>query len=76
MDVIVTRSPDGRAWILTDLLGRPMGAITEEGGAFSIEALGEAVETMTAVKRGPHRSLDDALAEIERRTRGVCRRSV
>ena len=29
MDVIVTPTDDGKAWNLTDLLGRSMGRITE-----------------------------------------------
>ncbi|MCC2653450.1 MAG: hypothetical protein K0Q60_3616, partial [Microvirga sp.] len=29
MDVIVTPTDEGRAWNLTDLLGRPMGRIEE-----------------------------------------------
>jgi hypothetical protein len=35
---------------------------------------GQAIETMQAMRRGPFRSLDAALAEIERFTRGTCRR--
>ena len=34
----------------------------------------QAVKTMAGIERGPHKSLDLALAAIERHTRGVCRR--
>jgi hypothetical protein len=36
---------------------------------------GHASETMAGIQQGPHASLDAALAEIERHTRGVCRRN-
>lgn len=73
MDVIVSQSEQG-AWTLTDLLGRPMGTIVDETTGFYISPAGEALKTMELVKRGPHPSLDAALAEIETRTRGLCRR--
>ena len=77
MDVTVTRTADDRtAWDLTDLLGRPMGRITEEPGPqFFIETAGLALKTMHGIAPGPHGSLDAALAEIEKHTRGVCRRT-
>jgi len=67
---------DGSAeWRLTDLLGRSMGVIKEAGAEeFLIEPDGNAIGTMDGMGRGPFRSLDDALAAIETRTRGVCRR--
>lgn len=62
-------------WRLTDLLGRSMGVIkATEGGTFVVEPDGNAVATMDGMGRGPFHSLDDALAAIETRTRGVCRR--
>ncbi len=76
LDVIVTPTDDGRAWNLTDLLGRPMGRITEASAQqFTIHPGGHALETMASIERGPFTSLDAALAAIEKHTRGVCRRS-
>jgi hypothetical protein len=75
MDLIVARADDGGDWMLADLLGRTMGVITEtEAGAFTIQPAGPAVETMTGLRTGPYASLDEALAAIERHTRGLCRR--
>lgn len=72
MDVTVTR--EGHAWNLTDLLGRSMGRIVQDSARFTIDpAPGGGLETVRGIKTGPHSSLDAALAEIERHTRGVCR---
>ena len=74
LDVIVTPTDDGRAWNLTDLLGRPMGRITEAPAQqFTIRPAGHARETMAGIEHGPFASLDAALAAIEKHTRGVCR---
>lgn len=74
MDVIVTPSEEGSAWTLTDLLGRSMGrVVTEAAGRVMIRPEGHAIETMTGMRMGPHSSLDAALAEIEKHTRGTCR---
>ena len=74
LDVIVTPTDDGRAWNLTDLLGRPMGRITEAPAQqFTIRPAGHALETMAGIEHGPFASLDAALAAIETHTRGVCR---
>ena len=74
MDLIVSRTDVGE-WVLTDLLGRPMGLISETAGRdFTIQPAGPAVEPMTGLRPGPYDSLDEALAAIERHTRGVCRR--
>jgi hypothetical protein len=76
MDVIVTPAEGGTVWQLTDLLGRSMGRITESAPRqFMIYPGGHASETMAGIQQGPHASLDAALAEIERHTRGVCRRN-
>jgi hypothetical protein len=76
MDVIVTHAEQGTVWQLTDLLGRSMGCIIQSSpDQFVIHPEGHAVETMTGIQLGPHVSLDAALAEIERHTRGVCRRT-
>jgi hypothetical protein len=76
LDVIVTPVDNGRAWNLTDLLGRPMGRITEASAKqFTIHPEGHALETMTGIEQGPFASLDAALAAIEKHTRGVCRRN-
>ena len=75
MDVIIRPAESGAAWRLTDLLGRSMGSITESAShQFMICPEGHALETMAGLRQGPHASLDAALAEIERHTRGVCRR--
>jgi hypothetical protein len=42
--------------------------------AFTIHPEGHALMTMAGMKEGPHPTLDAALAEIEKHTRGVCRR--
>ena len=74
MDLIVARA-DGGEWTLTDLLGRMMGTIVEcKPGGLAIHPEGRAVEAMAGLKPGPYASVDDALAAIERHTRGVCRR--
>jgi hypothetical protein len=76
LDVIVTLLEDRNAWHLADLLGRSMGAVVETSAAeFRIEPDGHARETMARIERGPYGSLDAALAEIEKHTRGVCRRN-
>lgn len=74
MDVTVTPK-GGNSWELSDLLGRSMGRIVEwpVKGPFTIQPAGGALETMKGVKYGPHTSVDAALAEIEKCTRGVCR---
>ncbi|PZO01416.1 MAG: hypothetical protein DCF30_07380 [Hyphomicrobiales bacterium] len=75
LDIDVTPQPEEAAWLLTDLLGRSMGRVAEEpAGEFRIEPAGQALQTMESMKRGPFATLDDALAEIERFTRGTCRR--
>jgi len=75
LDIIVTRTDVG-TWTLTDLLGRSMGCIAETSAEqFMIQPDGHSLETMAGIARGPHASLDSALAEIEKRTRGVCRRN-
>jgi hypothetical protein len=76
MDVIVTPAEGGKVWRLTDLLGRSMGSITEDAPhEFTIRSEGNALETMAGIQHGQHASLDAALAEIERHTRGICRRN-
>ena len=76
MDVVVIPTDGGTVWHLTDLLGRSMGNIREDASRqFMIYPEGHAFETMADTHRGPYDSLDAALAEIERHTRGVCRRS-
>ena len=77
LDIDVTLNPEEAAWLLTDLLGRSMGRVVEEPpGEFRIEPAGQARHTMESMKRGPFETLDDALAEIERVTRGTCRRAL
>jgi hypothetical protein len=74
MDITVRRTGTDRSWSLEDLLGRPMGTITEyPPGNFTIHPEGNATATMHGLRPGPYASLDAALAEIETNTRGVCR---
>ena len=74
MDVIITPTEGGTVWRLTDLCS--MGSIVKNAShQFTIYPEGDALETMAGIEQGPHASLDAALAEIERHTRGVCRRS-
>jgi hypothetical protein len=74
LDITVTPTDDGKAWTLTDLLGRPMGRITEASAQQStIHPDGHALETMAGIDHKPFASLDAALAAIEKHTRGVCR---
>jgi hypothetical protein len=76
MDVIVAREEGRAVWRLTDLLGRSMGSIAQSApDQFAICPEGHALETMAGIERGPHASLDAALVEIEKHTRGVCRRN-
>jgi len=77
MDVVVTRAPDGEmAWDLTDLLGRPLGRVTEEPGPrFFIDPNRRGRALMARFAPGPHASLDEALTEIEKHTHGVCHRA-
>lgn len=75
MDVRVKRIAGTAAWSLRDLLGRSMGSVAEDTpGTFVIIPEGNAIGTMKDIRRGPHATLDAALAEIEMHTRGVCRR--
>jgi hypothetical protein len=62
VDVIVTSAEAETVWQLRD----PWSTICPEG---------HALETMAGIEQGPHASLDAARAEIERHTRGVCRRN-
>jgi hypothetical protein len=76
LDVIVTPTEESRAWNLTDLLGRPMGRITEiSAQQFTVHPAGYALETMAGIEHGSFASHDAALAAIEKHTRGTCRRS-
>src|SRR3982750_4838816 len=54
MDITVTRAADGRrAWTLTDLLGRPLGRITQaRGPGFMIDPDKRAPLTMVEVPPG------------------------
>ena len=72
---MVTRDAEGGGWTMSDLLGRSMGRIQPDSTErYTIAPEGFASETMKGMPLGPFASVDDALAEIERHTRGVCRR--
>ena len=77
MDVTVTRAAgDWMTWTLTDLLGRPMGRIRKHPGPrFIIEPNDRLRSFMLNVDPGPHASLEEALAAIEKRSNLVCRRT-
>jgi hypothetical protein len=76
MDIIVTPSDRPNEWKLTDLLGRSLGVIQQTSlGRLTVQPEGGAVETMSGISHGVFASLDAALADIEKRTRGVCRRA-
>jgi hypothetical protein len=75
VDLSVKPIADGTAWELADLLGRSMGNIRQTAvNEFTIHPEGHALTTMEGIRLGPHASLDAALAEIEKHTRGVCHR--
>jgi len=74
LGLIVTPTDDGKAWNLTDLLGRSMGRIAATcDQQLAIDPAGHALETMAGTSHGPYISLDAALSAIEKCTRGVCR---
>ena len=74
MDVTVTPNSGGKAWMLTDLLGRNMGSVKiSKFGLFIIDPAGHAVETMAPLGSKSYDTLDATLAAIEEHTRGVCR---
>ena len=76
LDIIVKPIGNSKACSLTDLIGRPMGQIAETSAMqFTIHPDGHALETMIGIQHGPFATLDDALAAIEKHTRGVCRRN-
>ena len=74
MDITVMRTADGRrAWTLTDLLGRPLGRITQaRGPGFIIEPHERAYVLMAKVPSGPFASLEDALRALEKHLHGAC----
>jgi hypothetical protein len=72
MDMKVKPLGNGR-WILIDLLGREIGDVLEVDERFKINPNGHGVEALRGAALGPFQCLDDALAEIERHTRGLCR---
>jgi hypothetical protein len=73
MDITVKAAGDGTKWELIDLLGRSMGTITKSGSEFTIVLSDHAIKTTKLLARGTYTSLDMALAEIEKHTRGTCR---
>jgi hypothetical protein len=73
MDITVKPENNGATWQLIDLLGRSMGIISHSQEGFTVLPGGHALQTMRGMNIGPFRSLDEALAEIEKHTRGTCR---
>jgi hypothetical protein len=69
LDISVTEAADSE-WVMTDLLGRPLGRIVElHNGQFVIEP-GASLSLPTD---RTHPTLEGALRSIERQTRNVCR---
>jgi hypothetical protein len=73
-DGVQTKCDPGNFCSAPDGIGRELIALIQAGFS-SVYPEGHALETMARIEQGPHASLDAALAEIERHTRGVCRRS-
>ena len=75
MDITVARAAgDWTTWDLTDLLGRPLGCITEAPGRqFFIDLNERGRSLMPKANLGSQASLDAALTTIEKHTHGVCR---
>ena len=78
MDIMVIRAAhDLRAWDLSDVLGSPMGRISEVWGPrFIIELDEHAPGIMGGVPPGPFSSLEAALRAIEEQTHGACRHAL
>jgi hypothetical protein len=76
MDIIVTPSHRPDEWLLTDLFGRSLGVIQQTSpGRLTVQPEGRAAEIMPGISHAAFASLDAALTDIEKRTRGVCRRA-
>jgi hypothetical protein len=72
MDMIVKQAGGGR-WKLIDLLGRDVGDVVKSGERFDVHPSEHGGDAMLETDLGPFHTLDDALAAIERHTRGLCR---
>jgi hypothetical protein len=59
------------AWDLRDRLGRPVGKITRSNGAFRIEQVPSS-QRLSGMTFGPFKTLDAAMSEIEKHTKGAC----
>ena len=70
MDVLVKRSVDADAWVLSDRLGRDLGLITRVRQGFVVRPVPDTA--LSAVALRPFASLDDAMAEIAAHAKGVC----
>jgi hypothetical protein len=70
VDVLVKRSVDADAWILSDRLGRDLGLITRVRQGFVVRPVPDTA--LSAVALRPFASLDDAMAEIATHAKGVC----
>lgn len=70
VDVLVKRSVDADAWILSDRLGRDLGLITRVRQGFVVRSVPDTA--LSAVALRPFASLDDAMAEIATHAKGVC----
>lgn len=68
IDVVVTPAGLNR-WFLHDRLARTVGTISKSDDRFRIEPDGQA---LTGISFGPFKSLDLAMSEIERHTKGTC----
>jgi hypothetical protein len=70
VDVLVKRSVDADAWVLSDRLGRDLGLITCVRQGFVVRPVPDTA--LSAVALRPFASLDDAMAEIATHAKGVC----
>jgi hypothetical protein len=76
LDITVIPTDDGRAWTLTDLLGRPMGRITEASAQpFTIHPDGHALKPLSCIDPEPFAPLEAALAAAEKHDRSGVRRN-
>jgi hypothetical protein len=69
----VVRQNSSLQWTLEDLLGRTAGHI-ELGltGTYRVVVAERGLARLSQISPGPYLTLESALAEIERHTRGTC----
>ena len=70
MDVLVNQGEGAKVWHLRDRLGRDLGLISWLPQGYVIRPVPGT--TLSAVALRPFATLDDAMAEIATRAKGVC----